>query len=357
MRPTALCLTTLLTLLGVVTTAMAQSPTTSATGRPVLLTTVESSGIGGERRFYGRIAARETVNLAFQVGGQIVEFPTTEGTTVAQGDLLARLDVAPLERNVRQAELALEQAERTLTRNQQLSERNAVTQAQLEDSMTARDQAEVQLDDARAALNDATLTAPFDGLIAERMVANRTTVPAGEPVLRLHDMSEIRVRIDVPERLLSEIGDPDTVQFSLQLLPGGPRYELAFREFIAEAGRIGQSYVVTLGLTEPLPRQLLPGASATVIARLPAPEQNGVLIPSTAVLIDADRSTHVMVFNPTSDDRGQLTRRRVEIDTLDGTQVRVTSGLNAGEEIVVAGAHLLQDGANARRFSGFRGLN
>ncbi|MCH8552686.1 MAG: efflux RND transporter periplasmic adaptor subunit [Natronospirillum sp.] len=352
MRSIALCL-----LLGLAASASAQSPVSDTTLKPVRLFMTESEDTGGERRFYGRIAARETVDLAFQVGGQIVEFPAIEGSAVSEGNLLARLNLAPLERNVRQAELSLEQAQRSVARNQQLIERNAITQAQLEDSMTTRDQSDVQLEEARAALEDATLEAPFEGLVAERMVANRTTVSAGQPVLRLHDMSEIRVRIDVPERLLSEIGDPANLQFRLQLVQGGPQFDLELREFVAEAGRIGQSYVVTLALAEPVERTLLPGASATVIAQLPAPEQNGVTVPASAVQIASDRSAHVMVYTPTGEDTGRVERRAVSIDTPDGTTIRVVSGLGPGEEIVAAGAHLLDEGQAVRRFTGYRGHN
>lgn len=325
--------------------------------KPVKLIQTEASTSGGERRFFGRIAARETVDLAFQVGGQIHSFPAIEGSFVNEGDLLAQLNLAPLERSVRQAELSLEQAERTLSRNQQLAEREAITTAQLEDSRTARDQAEVSLQDARAALDDATLTSPFDGLVAERMVANRTTISAGQPILRLHDMSELRVRIDIPERLISEIGDPDNLNFTLELTQGGPQYDLELREYVAEAGRIGQSYVATLGLVDDLDRPLLPGASGTVIAQLPLTDEAGIVVPPTAIKIASDRSTHVMVFTPEGDTNGTVNQRAVDIETPDGTTIVVTAGLEPGEEIVATGVHQLEDGDSVRRFTGYRGQN
>lgn len=336
-------------------TLFAQQPP-SADLKPVKLVTVEASETAGERRFLGRIAARETVDLAFQIGGQIVEFPAIDGSFVEAGDVLAQLNRAPLERSVRQAELSLDQAERTLQRNLQLQQRNAMTtEAQLEDARTARDQAEVGLEDARAALSDATLDSPFDGLVAERMVANRTTVSAGQPVLRLHDMSELRVRISIPERLLGEIGDPSELIYQLQLQDGGPRYELAYREFVAEAGRIGQSYVVTLAITESPGRQLLPGASGAVIVQLPAAADAGLTVPVAAVTVGADRQTYVFVYEPTGADEGQVRRVPVTVESPDGTTMVVTSGVSPGMEIVAAGAHLLSDGEAVRRFSGYRG--
>ena len=333
----------------------AQQPTNTNL-KPVKLMTVESTTTTGERRFLGRIAARETVDLAFQIGGQIVEFPAIEGSLVEADEVLAQLNRAPLERAVRQAELSLEQAERNLQRNVQLQQRNAMTtEAQLEDARTSRDQAEVGLEDARAALDDATLASPFDGLVAERMVANRTTVSAGQPVLRLHDMSELRVRINIPERLLGVIGDPSQLFYQLQLQDGGQRYALAYREFVAEAGRIGQSYVVTLAITETPSRPLLPGASGTVIVQLPAAADAGLTVPVTAVSIGADRQTYVFVFEPTGADEGRVQRVPVTVETPDGTTMVVTSGLRPGMEIVATGAHRLTDGEAVRRFSGYRG--
>ena len=332
----------------------AQSGPTDTTLRPVKLMTVEPPTTGGERRFFGRIAARETVALAFQVGGQILEFPVVEGTTVDRGERLAQLNLSPLERSRRQAELSLEQAERALQRSETLAQRDAITTAELEDARTSRDQAEVSLEEARAALDDATLTSPFDGLVAERMVANRETVSAGQPVLRLHDMSELRVNINIPERLISEIGQPGSLDYQLQLDQDSPLYDLEMREFVAEAGRIGQAYVVTLAIIDTIERPLLPGASGTVIASLPAPEDTGIIIPPTAVVIDAERRAHVMLYQSTGADRGSVTRTPVEIDTPDGTSIRVLSGLNPGDEIVATGAHRLSDGEAVRRFIGYR---
>lgn len=342
---------------GLPASVVAQTALPETELKPVKLVQVEAADTGGERRFYGRIAARETVDLAFQVGGQILDFPAIEGSFVDTDRLLAQLNLSPLERAVRQAELSLTQADRTFRRNQQLAERNAITEVLLEDSQTARDQAEVALEEARAALDDATLRSPFDGLVAERMVANLTTVAAGQPVLRLHDMSELRVTIDVPERLLYEIGQPENLNFNLQLTAEGPRYALELREFVAEAGRIGQSYTVTLALTEPVSRPLLPGASGTVIAQLPAAENNGILVPVTAVYIGSDRKAHVMVYSPTGADTGSVALTPVEIETADGTNIRVTDGLEPGDEIVATGAHRLNDGQSVRRFTGFRGLD
>lgn len=347
-RIVAICFGLMASVIGVV---LAQE----APPKPVKLYTVTEPTVALQQRFLGRIAAKETVDLAFQVGGQIVAFPTLSGTRVAPDALLAQLDLAPLERAVRQAELALSQAERQVERNQQLIGREAITTAELQDSQTQRDLAALSLDEARTALSDATLRAPFAGLVAERIVPNLTTVAPGQPVIRLHDMSEIRVRIDVPERLLTQIEDPAQLQYELELIPGGTRYDLVFREFVAEAGRIGQSYTVILSVRDDLPQTVLPGATATVIAQLPQATNILLPVPRTAIQVDAQRQTYVLVFSPTGADTGTLSRRDVTLDSTDGLTLLVQAGLNPGEDIVAVGGHLVEPGQTVRRFNGYRG--
>lgn len=82
--------------------------------RPVRLMTVEAESGGLTRQFFGQVVARQSVDLALQVGGQVVELPVIEGQQVAAGAMIARLDLEPFELQLEQAELQLEQAERTL---------------------------------------------------------------------------------------------------------------------------------------------------------------------------------------------------------------------------------------------------
>ena len=65
--------------------------------KPVKLMVVEAEARELKRQFFGRVAARRTVDLAFQVGGQIQKFPVTEGSQIDKGALVAELDLKPFE--------------------------------------------------------------------------------------------------------------------------------------------------------------------------------------------------------------------------------------------------------------------
>ena len=68
--------------------------------KPVKLLQVTEAPVAFERQFFGRVKARQSVDLAFQVGGQIVDFPVTEGFNIKKGEMIARLDLEIFELNL-----------------------------------------------------------------------------------------------------------------------------------------------------------------------------------------------------------------------------------------------------------------
>lgn len=301
------------------------------------------------RSFFGRVRARETVDLSFEVGGGLEVLNATEGDRVARGSLLARLDQAPFERAVERAEVTLRQAIRDYERADALMQRSVASRARFEDAETARDLAAVALREARDDLEDATILAPFDGLVAERLTPNFTNVEPGRPILRLHDMSEVRVEIELPERLLTRVGGPSRVRFTTRMPDRDEAVLLRLVEFHTETDRIGQSYTITLAFPELDSAFLVPGASVTVTASLPA-AQVGLVLPASAILSGADRGTAVLVLEPKDNALAVLRRQPVEVRSETGTGFLVT-GLPEGAEVVAVGGHLLREGQTVRRYS------
>ena len=334
-------------------------PELGPTGLPVpipsvKLLTSQDAEFAYVRRFFGRIAARETVDLSFEVGGRLVTLPVVEGETIPQGTVVAALEPENFERAVARAELALAQAKREEDRSSQLAASNVASAVRAEDAITARELAEVALDDARAALEDATLTTPFDALVADRVAANFSNVTPGQTILRLHDMSQIRVQIDVPERLFQSGIPPEAIKFTGEIAQLSDPVDLQLIEFEAQTEAIGQSFLVTLLLPDMDISTLIPGASMTVTAAVDRTyAQPGRPVPATALVLSADRAAKAMVFQPDpgSEEYGTVREKPVEVISTSGTELRVT-GLDPDDEIVAAGVHMLSDGQKVRRYTG-----
>ncbi len=335
------------------TMGAAQDDVVSSEPPPRLVKLISASETAGAttRRFFGRVVAKETVDLAFQVSGQIVEFPVIEGEPLPKDSLVAELDLEPFELALEQAKLEQDQADRTLERLEKL-EGNTVSQVSVDDARTAANLAAVSVKNAERSLRNATLVAPFDALVAVRNVANFTTINAGTAVVRLHDMSELRMEIDVPEILFQRAGDDPDVELAAKFPASDTLFPVEPREFNAQTSEVGQSFQLTLGMAPQPDLIILPGSSVEVIATLKEGDAF-IEIPYTSVIFDDAGGTEVMVFDPPGQDEGTVRRVAIETEPTNTGGLRVTSGLDAGAEIVASGAARLEDGQTVRRFTGF----
>ena len=90
-------LTRLLALALALTGAVVSAQDAAEAVKPVKVMAVSADSAGVTRTFFGRVSARQTVDLAFQVSGQMVEFPAIEGEIIAAGGLVAKLDQEPFQ--------------------------------------------------------------------------------------------------------------------------------------------------------------------------------------------------------------------------------------------------------------------
>ncbi|MCK8463378.1 efflux RND transporter periplasmic adaptor subunit [Aliiroseovarius sp. S1339] len=319
--------------------------------KPVKLLTVTANDETFSRVFFGKVVARQSVDMAFQVGGQIVEFPVIEGQVVSEGDMIVQLEQEQFSLALEQAVVQKDLAERTLERLTKLRG-NTVSQVALDDATTQVNLADIALRQSERNLNNATLYAPFDGLIATRNVDNFVTVSPGTPVVRLHDMSEIRIAIDVPEILFQTASKEQNVQFMAEFPAHDEPLPVELREFSAEAASAGQTYRLTLGMAPRDDLRVLPGSSVNV--RVSATHENpGILIPSTAIVAAPDGTLSAMRFVAGEGDTGTIAAVPITVKPAANGDFLLLSGLSAGDEIVAAGASAVRDGETVRRFTGF----
>ncbi|GHA45302.1 hemolysin D [Amylibacter ulvae] len=313
--------------------------------------TVQSNATNATRQFFGKVVAKETVDLAFRVGGQIEKFPVIEGEFIAKGDLIAELDREVFQLALDQARLQMDQSKRTLDRLNKLRG-NTVSQTAVDDAKTAFELSALAVRRAERDLQETRMIAPFDALVASRNVANFSSVSAGSAVARLHDMSEVRIEIEAPEVLFQRAGVNPKVDAWAKFHLSDKEYPLEIREFNAEASAIGQTLTITFGMETPKDMLIIPGLSISVFISM-ASEEPFATIPSSAVNTKNDGTPVVMVFEPTDETHGTVSEVEIEIRPSATGKVEVISGLTAGQEIVASGGANLNTGDSLKRFTGF----
>jgi RND family efflux transporter MFP subunit len=345
-----------------------QEPTpTGQAIRPVKTIAIDARASGTIRTFAGAIVASETSALAFRIDGTVQTVDVDLGQYVEQGQTLAMLDRTPFQFRVRQALANVRNAEAThmetrdrRRRTRSLFEHGATSRATL-DRVTAEDEAAAgALASARAAadlaqrdLQDTVLAAPFDGVVAKKMIEPFEEVTTGQTAFVLHTSGAVEIEVLVPETLIDRVRVDDTVSVRLTLTSAATRtFEGRVKE-IGSAAIETSAFPVTIALPNEGGR-LRPGLSAEVSFSFLRSGEPSWLVPINAFLPlpGDDQSTHiserelsVFVVDPASE---TVSRRRVKPQTILGNDVLVSAGLSEGDRVVVAGVSFLHEGQKVR---------
>ncbi len=312
--------------------------------------TAEISG----RSFPGRVEATNQVDLAFRVGGPLIEFPIREGQFVRKGQLVARIDPRDFQIRLNAAKADFERAEADFRRFSALYEKEAISQAQLDQSRAARDVAAAAVDDAEASLSDTNLVAPFAGRIGETFVENFEDVQAKQAILSLIDTTYVDIVVDMPEALVATVFDPQaaTVVARFDTAPGR-EFDLSLKEVAAQADPRTQTYRATLTMRQPEGLNILPGMTANVKRNPIQGRQGQFVVLAVAVFSDESGKPHVWVV-----DQQTMTvqRRPVTLGDLTGTDsIEILDGVSSGEMIAVTGVSMLREGSKIRDLSELEG--
>ena len=317
--------------------------------KPVKLFQVTAQNESLAMSLPGRVRAAKRSELSFKVSGPLEKLPVEEGQIVKKGDIVAQILPRDFQTAINEARARELQAEQQYQRYKELYAKRQVSKADFDKYRATRDVARAQLEDAENALKDTTLVAPFDGVIARRYVENFQKVQAKEPIVFLQHIDQLEILIDVPELIMAQFRDKTNVEVTAEFdAKIGELYPLEIKEFSTEADPATQTYQVVFQMDQPEGVNILPGMTAKVnlSSDQQAPDSTSILVPAIAVLNDADGKNYVWVFNQ---EGMTVTKTEVDLGKLEGSQnALITSGLEGGEQIVMAGVTKLQDGIKVR---------
>ncbi len=329
--------------------------------QPVKIYQIQDTDSRGLRSFPAVVEAAEVAQLAFRVGGEIIEFPVRPGSRVEQGQLIARLDPTDYQLVVNQAQAQYDLAEAQFTRTENLVAKEVISPQQFDEVRASRDISKANLETARANLRYTELRAPFAGTIAHVFVEKHETVQPQRPIATLQLDNAIDVSIRVPENLFSQVQRQTDYQPDV-IFPAAPgeRFKATLKEWDAMADPASNTFKVVFTLPTPPAVNLLPGMSATVLVdthAVMAVQADTLLVPPSAVFSPtgqpADDGFYVWVYQA---DGGTVTRRAVTVGDVGSAGIEIVEGLAIGDQIVVAGVHQLSEGQPVRPWVKERGL-
>ena len=318
--------------------------------RPVIVAPVRAVDVEDRIESTGQLLAKEHAEIAAEVGGRSTPLRVEEGASVRAGDVVMEIDperrrlvLEDARARVAEALVSLREQERQTARLRELQRRAVASQAKLEEAQTALSLARSRADGARAnlgmaerALRDASVSAPFDGLVARRLVSRGEYVTEGKPLFELVALSPIEVEFHLAEVDSGRVAVGRPVDVRVAHFP-----DESFGALVTVVSPTLDPKTRTLRVKAQLENadgRLRPGLFARI--DLGVAKRSGVIfVPEEAVLQRADGS---VVFVVSAHSRAE--RRLVETGAhRDGT-VEVARGLAAGDRVVVRGHAELVDG-------------
>ena len=307
----------------------------------------------------GTVQALNTVAIRAQVNGQIVSIDFRQGQEVHQGDILARIDPAPLKAALDQALAKKSQDEAQLVDNQKdlarfktLAQRSYETQQNVDLQQAKVDTAKASIDADQAAveaaqtqLDYATVTAPIDGVVGFRQIdiGNIVRTNDASPLTVLTQIKPTTVIFTLPQSDLGKVREA-MLRGEVKVLAydQNDQNQLAEGKLLLINNQIDQA-TSTIQLKAEFPNEderLWPGEFVRV-RMLVDTRKDAVTIPAVA-LQRGPEGFYVWVVK--ADDTVEA--RAIDALTPNDEIVIATKGLDAGETVVVEGQSRLDVGAH-----------
>lgn len=323
--------------------------------RPVRTLTVGATPTAAAVTYAGEVRARYESALAFRVPGKIQARRVDVGGEVRAGQLLVQLDAKDLElgESSAKAQVAAAQAQFNVARNdlervRGLRSKGFASQGEFERFETqfkaARAQLEAVVAQSEQVENQTrygSLLADGDGVITAVLAEVGQVVAAGQPVLQLARKGEVEVAVAIPEDQVKHLSIGMPVSVSLWA-EGERRFPGRIRELSSAADPLTRTYAMRVSLPEP-PAELRLRMTASVDIPL-AGQPDRMHLPAPAMVTQGGKAGVWVVDAGTS----SVQFKPVQFAGVEGNQVLVGAGLDAGEVVVTAGAAYLHPGQKVK---------
>ena len=283
----------------------------------------------------GTARANESVEIQPRVASLIEEIRFEEGQLVNKGDLLVVLERSEIVAGLALAEANLAESESLYNRNQSLSDTQAISVSNLETLFAEVQTDRALVEAAKARFANTEIRAPFSGRIGLRRVSPGSFVNTSTVIATLDDISTIKLDFTVPETFINVVSENMDIRASSIVFPD----------------RVFEGTVTSVDTR-------LDPVSRSVQVRALLPNEDGALKPGMFMTVDLQRDRGDVLVAPEQSivpegtmqfvfvvNDGVVEKRAVTLGRRIPGQVVITSGLEAGEEIVTEGTGKVNDGS------------
>lgn len=297
----------------------------------------------------GSIEGKTTAAISAKISGRIEEVLIEEGQAVKAGEPLVTLESTELANSLRAAKEAKVKAQvnydlamTDYNRYQTLNSQGAISQQQLDNAGAKLRTAEADLSSAAANLSSAekqygngTITAPVNGVVANKIAAIGQVVSPGAALMAVEDLSQVYAAINIEQKDLGRVKTGQQAEVTVDAYEGrvftgtidtiNPEAAAGSRMFRAKVKIDNQDGVLRAGMFAKV--QLATGQSIEVLT-----------VPQAAVI---QKQGLYYIFTA---ENNKVIRQQVQIGEVTGETIEIKNGLRAGEKVIISSVNQLKDG-------------
>jgi membrane fusion protein (multidrug efflux system) len=311
-------------------------PTEEAPVNVTVMTVVAESQLADTFDLPAVVEPNRIVKVSAEIAGRIEKIPLKEGSQVRAGELIIELNADLVRSEFDAAKAQVERDRIEFDRMTNLVKENAITRRDLDNATSQLAISKARFDGVSARLERTRIFAPTTGVLNEILVEEGEYVDAGNPVAELVDTDTVKVVVGVPERDIAffAAGEKAEIFAGAEGDQGALAGTITFISELADSQTRSTRMEITL---ENKQRLLRSGQIVRVRLRRRI-LKDAILIPLLAV-IPMEDSKAVYVVNSS-----KAERREIEFEIIKGDRIQVTSGLEPGDRLIVAGHRFVAPG-------------
>lgn len=311
--------------------------------QPCKIITAQLCTLENKWYYVGEVKAKTSTGVGFRVPGTVMKVYVNEGDQVAKGQLLAELDPQDMQNSYNMARATLNQAEDAMRRVNIMHSEQSISDIKYVEVQTKLEQARSAYSAAKKRLDDTKLYAPVAGVIGWRSIEVGENYGMLTSAFTILDLSEVVVKIPIPEREISKIKKGDEAKICVLALGDSTFFNARISKIGVSSDPLTHSYEARLNVKNSQ-RKLMEGMVCNVQLWPKATQgQQGFVLPVNAVKLNPDDDHYVWVVR-----NGKAYRQSVDVGMYSKDGVIVYGGIRNGEHIITEGQSKICEGQTVK---------
>ena len=276
-----------------------------------------------------------SLEVVSEIRGKVVSKKVTQGRHVNIGDVLAVIDQSDYQNSYDSALASYETALSTQKRLNVLVKKNFVTQSQLDDAVAQVKTSMADLENAKLNLSRCTIVSPMEGIVDRIHIETGSFLSSGDPVALILQIDKLKIEVGIPESDVDAVRKLKTFDMKIDALDG-KTYTGVYHYLHKTSDSMARLYNLEIKVDN-TDGQILPDMFVRVkIIKKQDPQ--GLAVPMYS-LVNLNKDIGVYVEKD-----GIVRFRPVRIGFQDGWKTQIPEGLEPGENVVVVGHRIIEDG-------------